>query len=257
MLMSCNYTANCGYGDLFMVLSDMERLGNINLVLLEHYSCVGIPELLNLLLPKVNLKFRKNYIPFKNLVDIHRTHTSRINCLDKLPLSDTAIAKIKPFQSEEDYIVIHPQSLGKERHFHKWDQIELTGINHKLVGAYDDPNLIPGKIHFLSFLKTCELLLGSCGLFGVDSCVMHLANALRVPSLIIYENKNSSIITPNYGERVFLDTSPEVISLKVKELFSGAYANYPEKKKSKKEVIKTCIDSKENNHQFPLMDEKR
>lgn len=224
MLRQKNHWLCCGYGDLFQCLRHIEKMGRMDLVLGKHYDVLGIASLLRTLVPLCEFRFNDNLnLRIDNMLSREvRNSVGRINCRKQLILSPGAISRIEPMISPDPYIVIHTTSIGEDRRYGGWAKLDLIDVVYRLVGSWTDPRPLPGELFVDDFLGVCKLLRGSRGLLSIDSCVMHLANAMGVPSVVVYKNRSHSISVPNCGERVYFQTDPDVIMQKVRDMICGA-----------------------------------
>lgn len=219
------YYVVAGYGDLFMVTPQIAACGVNHLVVPNNYLEVGIPKLMKKLFPRLNIKycpwedFHDRASGFTNLSDVHMGCLRRGNFENTISLPWDIVERIEPAPIDRDFIVVHPLSLGKERRYDKWGEVDLSGIKYKVVGAYNDPKLVPGEIELGDFLRVASLLRASKGLLCVDSCVMNLANILRVPTVTVYP-KTAYYTRASMGVRL-KNPSPEDVSKAARNLYAG------------------------------------
>ncbi len=228
-----------GLGDILRVCPLLETMGPIT-VQIPYYeersiawykSRTDIFELLKILLPQVHFKYIGSkyfdYLEPKyyNILQDWYKLTDRKTCQGKLHLSWDAINKITPFESKEPYIVIHPMSTGRDRRYQYFADVDLSGINYKIVGYPGENGGIPGEVISGTFIELAGLLRGSMGLLCVDSSVMHLANILNVPSIAIYHHDYFCRFAPNHGIGL-AEPSPKEVSKHALALYQGLYENY-------------------------------
>lgn len=210
-----------GRGDLFKHFPMLERLEPGTVVMLQRVHIdAGIFRLLELLFPL--LEFRQGpFVAYSDFdLEFYDNHKRFFNQRN-IAMSRRLIDLIPPLPIHEDFIVVHPLSAGFERRYSRWQKVNLSGVNHVVVGGKGEIPLLPGSpILNLDFYTLARLLRASKGLLSVDSAVMNLANALAVPSVTIYNNFFNYMRTPNYGYGV-VDPGPRNVACWARALFEG------------------------------------
>jgi ADP-heptose:LPS heptosyltransferase len=184
-----------GLGDLFAVMPFLVGSSITHLELDDWTKKPGIIDILKIVNPAIKYTFNdrvcanQHILPNIFNLKIYIGHQRQYR--NNLPVLPEDVISAIGFYDDQKYIVIHPVTSTRNdlRRYPNWNEVDLSDIPCRVIGAKDDDNPLNAEIFTGDFLTVARMLRSSMCVVCVDSCILNLANVLKVPTIGIYRSK--------------------------------------------------------------------